>query len=107
MMNVKKHMPHDDEIVVELEGSLSSDETVPELERLLLELEQSPYRIIILNCLKVPAINSANLGKLFLFFNKLRSQGRYLKIQGCSDTLYKTFQLIEMENHICYEREAP
>ncbi len=105
-MNIKKHEPSGDEIVVELEGSLSGDESVLQLERLLVDLENSPYRTIALNCLKVPAINSSNIGKLFLFFNKLRAEGRTLKIKGCSDTLYRTFQLIEMENHIPYEREA-
>jgi anti-anti-sigma regulatory factor len=105
-MNIKKHEPEGDEIVVELEGSLSGDESVRELEGLLSDLEQSSYHCVVLNCLKVPAINSSNLGKLFLFFNKLRDEGRQLKIKGCSDTLFKTFQLIEMEHHIPYEREV-
>jgi anti-anti-sigma regulatory factor len=105
-MDIKKNEPHGDEIVVELEGSLAGDQSVFDLERLLGELEKSPYRRITLNCLKVPAINSSSLGKLFLFFNKLRSEGRSLQIRGCSETLFKTFQLIEMENHIPYEREV-
>jgi len=105
-MNIKKHEPEGDEIVVELEGSLSGDESVRDLERLIADLEHSPCRSVVLNCLKVPSINSSNLGKLFLFFNKLKNEGRQLKIRGCSETLFKTFQLIEMEHHIPYEREA-
>jgi anti-anti-sigma factor len=106
-MNIKKHVAGEDEIIVTLEGSLSGDESVRELEEVLTELEQSTFRTVILNCLNVPAINSSNIGKLFLFFNKLRAEGRQFKIRGCSDTLFKTFQLIEMEHHIHYEREAP
>jgi anti-anti-sigma regulatory factor len=66
----------------------------------------SKQKHIILNFLNVPAINSSNLGKLFLFYNKIKVEGRTLKISGCSETLFKTFQLIEMENHIPYERNA-
>jgi anti-anti-sigma regulatory factor len=105
-MNIKKTMPVDGEIIVELEGSLSGDDSVRELEQLFGEIERSPQRIITFNLQKVPAINSSNLGKIFMFFNRLRAEGRTLRIKGCSDTLYRTFQLIEMENHIPYEREA-
>jgi anti-anti-sigma factor len=105
-MIINKTIVDDNTILVEIEGSLSGDESVREMEGLLGELEKSAYRHITLNFLKVPAINSSNLGKLFLFFNKIRTEGRTLRIKGCSDTLYKTFQLIEMENHIPYEREA-
>ncbi|HEQ72027.1 MAG TPA: anti-sigma factor antagonist [Spirochaetia bacterium] len=105
-MIFKKTTVSGDDIIVELEGSLSGDESAAELQQILDELEQSGQNHIILNFLKVPAINSSNLGKLFLFFNKVKNTGRSLKIRGCSEALYKTFQLIEMENHIPYEREA-
>jgi anti-anti-sigma regulatory factor len=105
-MIIKKTITNGSQLLVEVEGSLSGDDSVRELEAMLAELEKSSQKHITLNFLKVPAINSSNLGKLFLFFNKIRAAGRTLKIQGCSETLFKTFQLIEMENHIPYERDA-
>ena len=105
-MLFKKTKMNDDEIVVEIEGSLSGDESSRELQAILDEIEAGKQKSIVLNFLKVPAINSSNLGKLFLFFNRIRGAGRTMKIKGCSETLFKTFQLIEMENHIPYQRDA-
>jgi anti-anti-sigma regulatory factor len=105
-MIIRKTTPGDDTIYIEVEGSLGGDDSVRELESLLADLEKGAHRHITFNFLKVPAINSSNLGKLFLFFNKIRTDGRTLRIRGCSDTLFKTFQLIEMENHIPYDRDV-
>src|SRR3972149_2130982 len=105
-MIFKKTTADSDAITVQIEGSLSGDESAKELQAILDEVEMSKQKNIILNFLKVPAINSSNLGKLFLFFNKIKSEGRTLTIKVCSDTLFKTFQLIEMENHIPYQREV-
>jgi len=104
-MLLKKIKASGNEIIAELEGSLHGDDSSKSLEEVLDQLLQATQPQVVLNLSKVPAINSANLGKLFSFFNKLKSSGRTLKIKGCSETLYKTFQLIEMENHITYQRD--
>ena len=95
-----------DELIIEIEGQLSGDETERIFQKELRALEKTSHPIITFNLTRVNAINSANIGKFFLFMNRLKAHGRTLQIRGCSDTLYQTFQLIRLEDFLPVEKNA-
>ncbi|MBN1523486.1 MAG: STAS domain-containing protein [Spirochaetales bacterium] len=104
-MIFKKHEAGD-ELIVEIEGQLSGDNTEKAFQNELRDLEKTPHMVITFNLTHVNAINSANIGKFFLFMNRLKAHGRSLRIKGCSDTLYQTFQLIRLEDFLPVEKNA-
>ena len=56
--------------------------------------------VVTLDFTNTDSINSSALGKILLFRNKLAEQDRTLKIKGCSESLYKTFQMIKFDTLI-------
>jgi len=99
-----KKQENDGEIIIEIEGQLSGDESERTFQAELRLLEKTAQKTITFNLSKVHSINSANIGKFFLFMNRLKAHGRDLRIKGCSDTLYQTFQLIRMEDFLPVEK---
>ncbi|RPJ09593.1 MAG: anti-sigma factor antagonist [Spirochaetaceae bacterium] len=104
-MIFKKHGTPD-ELIIEIEGQLTGDGSEKTFQAELRLLEKAPQKIITFNFMKVTSINSANIGKFFFCMNRLKSLGRDMRIQGCSDSLYQTFQLIRMEDFLPVEKEA-
>jgi anti-anti-sigma factor len=92
-----------DEVVLEIHGPLSG-ETTNDFHRHLQELSSEKCSLVILNLSEVSTINSSSLGKILLFRKKLSEEGRTLKIKGCSDALYKTFQMIKFDKLIPIDR---
>jgi anti-anti-sigma regulatory factor len=68
------------------------------------ELAGASYAVISLDLSKTEAINSSALGKILLFRKKLAEQQRTLQIKGCSDALYKTFQMIKFDTLISIKK---
>ena len=58
------------------------------------------YRAIILDLSMALGITSSAIGKLLAAHKRLLSQNRTLKIDGCSDVLYSTFQKIKLDTLI-------
>ncbi len=92
-----------DEIMLVVTGSLSGDRTA-EFHRDMDELVTGGTRVITLDLSKAESINSSALGKILLFRKKLAEQDRILQIKGCSDALYKTFQMIKFDTLISITR---
>lgn len=92
-----------DEVVLEIHGPLSG-ETTNEFHRYLQEIASEKCATVILNLAEVSTINSSSLGKILLFRKKLSEEGRVLKIKGCSDALFKTFQMIKFDKLIPIEK---
>ncbi len=92
-----------DEIMLVVTGSLSGDRTV-EFHRDMDELVAAGSRVITLDLSQTETINSSALGKILLFRKKLAEQDRVLQIKGCSDSLYKTFQMIKFDTLISITR---
>jgi len=88
-----------DEVLLSVVGSLSG-ETTNEFHRQVEELAAASYAIISLDLSRTDAINSSALGKILLFRKKLAEQQRTLQIKGCSESLYKTFQMIKFDTLI-------
>lgn len=91
------------EIVLEVHGPLSG-ETTSEFHRNLQEISSEVCTTVILDLSDVSTINSSSLGKILLFRKKLSEEGRVLKIKGCSDALFKTFQMIKFDKLISIEK---
>ncbi len=85
-----------EEIVLEVQGPLSGEAT-NEFQARMDELAAGRFLTISLDLSQTPSINSAALGKILLFRKKLAETGRTLQIVGCSDALYKTFQMIKFD----------
>src|SRR5271157_1412627 len=92
-----------DEVLLSVIGSLSG-ETTNEFHRQVEELSAASYGIISLDLSRTDSINSSALGKILLFRKKLAEQQRTLQIKGCSESLYKTFQMIKFDTLISIKR---
>jgi anti-anti-sigma factor len=88
-----------DEVLLSVIGSLSG-ETANEFHRQVEELSSASYSVISLDLSRTDSINSSALGKILLFRKKLAEQQRTLQIKGCSESLYKTFQMIKFDTLI-------
>ncbi len=93
-----------DEIVLEVHGTLMGMESTDFFQKSLENASMKNSNIVTLNLTDVDAINSSCIGKIFLFQKKLEEQGRKIQIRGCSDGLHKTFQLIKLEQLISIEK---
>ena len=93
------------EVVLEIHGPLSG-ETTTEFHKLLQEISSEKCATVTLNLANVSSINSSSLGKILLFRKKLMEEGRTLQIKGCSEALFKTFQMIKFDKLISIERSV-
>ncbi len=92
-----------EEIMLEAHEALNGD-TADQFQKNLEELSSGPHRIITLNLSDVNAINSSCIGKILLFRKRLSEENRTIRIRGCSDSLYNTFQLIKFDKLISIEK---
>ncbi len=92
-----------DEVLLSVIGPLSG-ETTNEFHRQVDELVAASYPTISLDLSRTESINSSALGKILLFRKKLAEHQRTLQIKGCSEALYKTFQMIKFDTLISIKR---
>jgi anti-anti-sigma factor len=92
-----------EEVVLSVVGSLSG-ESANEFHRRVEELAGGSYATISLDLSQTEAINSSVLGKILLFRKKLAEQQRTLQIKGCSESLYKTFQMVKFDTLISIKK---
>jgi anti-anti-sigma factor len=88
-----------DEVLLTVVGSLTG-ENINEFHRLVEELATESYSTITLDLSGTTSISSSALGKILLFRKKLAEARRTFQIRGCSDTLFKTFQMIKFDSLI-------
>jgi anti-anti-sigma factor len=94
------------EVELRVQGPLAS-EAAEEFQKVLQELSAGDYKIISLDLSGVPSINSTCIGKILLLRKSLAEQDRTIRINGCSDALYNTFQLIKFDRLVSIERGNP
>jgi anti-anti-sigma factor len=92
-----------DETMLVVSGSLSGEST-NEFHRQVEELAATGSAMITLDLSSTESINSSALGKILLFRKKLAEQQRTLQIRGCSESLFKTFQMIKFDTLISIQR---
>ncbi len=92
-----------DEVLLSVVGPLSG-ETTNEFHRQVEDLVSASYQTISLDLSKTESINSSALGKILLFRKKLAEHQRILQIKGCSEALYRTFQMIKFDTLIPIKR---
>ena len=92
-----------DEVLLSVEGPLDG-EPANEFQAQLEELTEGSYRTITLDLTKVASINSSSIGRILLCRKRLAEQGRTIRIDGCSDSLYSTFELIKFDKLIPIKR---
>jgi anti-anti-sigma factor len=92
-----------DEVVLAVDGSLTG-ESANEFQRQVEELSAGNWGTITLDLSKTVSINSSVLGKILLFRKQLAESERTLQIRGCSEVLFKTFQMIKFNTLISVQR---
>ncbi len=92
-----------EEMRLEIHGPLSGEAT-NEFHKHLQDLAAENHKIVTLDLSDVSTINSSSLGKILLFRKKLSEEGRTLQIKGCSEALFKTFQMIKFDKLIPIEK---
>ncbi len=92
-----------EEMVLQISGPLNG-EPANEFQKHLEELAAGPHKTITLDLAEVSSINSSCIGKILLFRKKLAEQDRTIRIRGCSDSLYNTFQLIKFDKLLSIEK---
>ena len=97
MFNVKQ--VSNEEVILEVIGPLAG-ESANAFHRVMEELAAGKSSRITLDLSKTPTINSSVLGKILLFSKKLAEQERTLQVRGCSEALFKTFQMIRFDTLI-------
>ena len=88
-----------EEIILQVSGPLNG-EPAGDFKKHLEELYGSGFGIITLDLNQVSSINSSSIGKILLYRKKLAEQDRVIRIRGCSDSLFNTFQLIKFDKLI-------
>lgn len=88
-----------DETILVIGGPLSGD-SVEEFQKKMEALTASRFLTITLDFSLTPTISSEALGKLLVFRKKLADLGKSLQIRGCSDGMYKIFQMIQFDKLI-------
>ncbi|HVO39345.1 MAG TPA: STAS domain-containing protein [Spirochaetia bacterium] len=84
------------EVVLVVTSSIYSEDGI-EFEKKMDELCESRFLTITLDLSAVPSITSGAIGKLVQVRKRLREQQRTIRIRGCSDALYKIFQMIRLD----------
>ncbi len=92
-----------DEVELRVQGPLSSD-AAEEFQKTLHDLATGDHKTISLNLSGVPSINSTCIGKILLLRKYLTEQNRVIRVNGCSDALYNTFQLIKFDRLVSIDR---
>ncbi len=95
VFNVKQ--ASNDEVVLSVEGALTG-ETAMAFALQMDDLVAGKSSVVTLDLSRTPAINSAVIGKILAFRNKLAEQQRTLQIRGCSDNLYRLFQMTRIDS---------
>ena len=91
------------EVELQVRGTLSGD-AAEEFQISLQNLVAGGHKTITLNLSEVPSINSTCIGKILLLRKNLTEQDRVIRIRGCSDALYNTFQLIKFDKLVSIDR---
>jgi anti-sigma B factor antagonist len=69
-------------------------------ENLRLELmeiiHQKPQKVV-MDLSKVPTMGSSGLGKMLMFFNRLREGNSFFEIKGIHDNLYPFFKSVKLD----------
>lgn len=92
-----------DEIILQVSGPLNG-EPAGDFQKQLEELYGGSFSTITLDLRQVSSINSSSIGKILLYRKKLAEQDRVIRIRGCSDSLFNTFQLIKFDKLIDIEK---
>jgi anti-anti-sigma factor len=92
-----------DEVELQVQGPLSND-AAEEFQKTLHDLAAGDHKTITLNLSEVPSINSTCIGKILLLRKNLTEQDRIIRVNGCSDALYNTFQLIKFDRLVSIDR---
>ena len=87
------------EAVLVIGGPLSGN-AVDEFQRKMDALTSSRFLTVTLDFSQTSSISSAALGKLLVFRKNLAEQGKTLQIRGCTDGMYRVFQLIQVDKLI-------
>ena len=94
----------DDEVLLEVRGALQGT-PASDFHATLAGLVKGPYKSIVLDFRDLVSINSSSVGLILMSRKKLAEQGRTIRIDGCSDTVYGTFQLLRFDRLVQIRRQ--
>jgi anti-anti-sigma regulatory factor len=87
------------ETILVVTGPIFSEDGI-EFEKKMDSLCDSRFLTITLDLSAAPSITSGAIGKLIQVRKRLLEQKRTIRINGCSDALYKIFQMIRLDTLI-------
>jgi len=87
------------EVMLVVSGSLYG-EAAAEFEKRLEWLGQSDYSTVTLDLSMALGITSSAIGKLLSARKRLVERNKTIRIKGCNETLYQTFQKIKLDTII-------
>ena len=93
-----------DEVLVGVHGALHGAPAT-DFHTILERLIAGPPRSIVLDLSDVVSINSSSVGRILLTRKKLAEQGKSIRIEGCSDPVFSTFQLLRFDRLVQVRRQ--
>jgi len=96
---LRQELTSETEVLLIVSGPLYG-ESAQEFEKKLETLGKSSYVTVTLDLSMAVGITSSAIGKLVSTYRQLRAQNRSIRIHGCSETLYSTFQKIKLDTLI-------
>ena len=88
---------------IEIIGPIDN-ETAEELKDQFRQILDEDFKEAIIDLSFVPFITSSGIGKFLLFYKKVLSTGRSMKIKGISENLYDLFQSIKLDQLFSIQR---
>jgi anti-anti-sigma factor len=93
------------ELYVFVAGGIQDSDT-PEFKEILNQIAEEPFDTVIFDFSEVHFICSASIGRMLLFYKKMRLQNRQMKVCGVSRYLYQLFEFIHPDLLFPIERYA-
>jgi len=100
---LEKNVLSPQEIELKVSGPLSGAEA-EDFQRSLQALAAGTHTVITLNLAEVPSATSSCIGKMLMVRKALVQDGRTLRVRGCSEPLFNTFQLVRFDRLMSVER---
>jgi len=93
------------EVILAVDGPLAG-EAVEDFHRRMVELAAGSFLTITLDLSRTTTINSTAIGKLIFFSRKLAESRKILRIQGCSEGVYRIFKALQLDKLIKMEMQS-
>lgn len=89
---------NDNEVILKIHEPVINATVADSLKNTLYEFLDSNIKNVTVDLMNVERIGSNGIGKLLLFYKKLKENNGYLRITGLNEEIVKTFKLLKLDN---------